>query len=186
MLLGSAPNSSKYAQIVGLVQGRMGSDPDYKRSFTHDSMGDNLLHIWARGGIVIFCIADSKSAPARVAYSMLDELHTRWHATFDGRNNGPYSAQVLENFRDNVVLRFVHVVCLLSYKTNQPFTSCVLITLYIYLNINIRLMSHYSNYEETDKIRRIQAEIDEVKSVMMSNIERVLERGERLDELVST
>jgi len=35
-----------------------------------------------------------------------------------------------------------------------------------------------------DKITRVRGEIDEVKSVMVTNIERVLERGERIELLV--
>ncbi|TPX47475.1 hypothetical protein SeMB42_g03289 [Synchytrium endobioticum] len=44
-------------------------------------------------------------------------------------------------------------------------------------------MEYYSN-PSADKIRQVQGEIDVVKDVMVSNIEKVLERGERIDILV--
>lgn len=45
-------------------------------------------------------------------------------------------------------------------------------------------MDYYSNNPNADKINRVRGEIDEVKSVMVHNIEKVLERGERIELLV--
>lgn len=45
-------------------------------------------------------------------------------------------------------------------------------------------MDYYSSNPNADKINRVRGEIDEVKSVMVQNIERVLERGERIELLV--
>jgi len=45
-------------------------------------------------------------------------------------------------------------------------------------------MDYYSNNPNADKINRVRNEIDEVKSVMVQNIEKVLERGERIELLV--
>jgi len=46
------------------------------------------------------------------------------------------------------------------------------------------LMEYYSTNPNADKINRVKGEIDEVKSVMVTNIEKVLERGERIELLV--
>jgi len=46
------------------------------------------------------------------------------------------------------------------------------------------LMDYYSHNPNADKINRIKGEVDEVKSVMVQNIEKVLERGERIELLV--
>ncbi|KAH7817660.1 synaptobrevin YKT6 [Monocercomonoides exilis] len=40
------------------------------------------------------------------------------------------------------------------------------------------------NPAEADKILRLQREIDAVKAVMVENIDKVLERGEKIDDLV--
>lgn len=45
-------------------------------------------------------------------------------------------------------------------------------------------MDYYSNNPSADRINRVRGEIDEVKSVMVHNIEKVLERGERIELLV--
>lgn len=45
-------------------------------------------------------------------------------------------------------------------------------------------MDYYSNNPNADRINKVRAEIDEVKSVMVHNIETVLERGERIELLV--
>ncbi|KAJ2157213.1 hypothetical protein GGF46_004658 [Coemansia sp. RSA 552] len=45
-------------------------------------------------------------------------------------------------------------------------------------------MDYYSRNPEVDSIRQVQGEISQVKDVMVQNIERVLERGDRIDILV--
>ncbi|GAN03851.1 vesicle-associated membrane protein 712 [Mucor ambiguus] len=45
-------------------------------------------------------------------------------------------------------------------------------------------MDFYSNDKNADKLKQVQGEIDQVQDVMTHNIERVLERGERIDILV--
>jgi len=46
------------------------------------------------------------------------------------------------------------------------------------------LMDYYSNNPSADKLNRLKGEVDEVKSVMVQNIEKVLERGEKIELLV--
>ncbi|KAF8689941.1 hypothetical protein HU200_041576 [Digitaria exilis] len=45
-------------------------------------------------------------------------------------------------------------------------------------------MDYYSNDPNADSINRMRGEIDQVRSVMLDNIDRVLERGDRLELLV--
>jgi vesicle-associated membrane protein 7 len=45
-------------------------------------------------------------------------------------------------------------------------------------------MNYYSNDPAADKISKVKGEIDEVKSVMVTNIEQVLARGEKIELLV--
>eukprot|EP01062_Namystynia_karyoxenos_P080708 TRINITY_DN8728_c0_g1_i1.p2 TRINITY_DN8728_c0_g1~~TRINITY_DN8728_c0_g1_i1.p2 ORF type:complete len:245 (+),score=121.71 TRINITY_DN8728_c0_g1_i1:101-736(+) len=46
-------------------------------------------------------------------------------------------------------------------------------------------LAKYQNPEEADKILKIQRDLEEVKTVMMQNIDKVCERGTKLDELVA-
>lgn len=45
-------------------------------------------------------------------------------------------------------------------------------------------IDYYNTNPSADNIARVQAQIDEVKDVMIENIDRVLERGERIELLV--
>lgn len=45
-------------------------------------------------------------------------------------------------------------------------------------------MEYYNNSDGDNKLKRVQHEIDQVKDVMSHNIDRVLERGDRIDILV--
>ncbi|XP_038710027.1 vesicle-associated membrane protein 711-like [Tripterygium wilfordii] len=45
-------------------------------------------------------------------------------------------------------------------------------------------MDHYSNDPNADRLNRLKGEMSQVRSVMIDNIEKVLERGERLALLV--
>ncbi|TPX60628.1 hypothetical protein SpCBS45565_g07465 [Spizellomyces sp. 'palustris'] len=45
-------------------------------------------------------------------------------------------------------------------------------------------MEYYSNNQGADRLRQVQGEIDQVRDVMVHNIEKVLERGERIEILV--
>ncbi|PVU96316.1 hypothetical protein BB561_001257 [Smittium simulii] len=46
------------------------------------------------------------------------------------------------------------------------------------------IVLHYSNNPSLDPIKKVQGEINQVKDIMIQNIERVLERGDRIDTLV--
>jgi len=61
----------------------------------------------------------------------------------------------------------------LAYSMNEDFSRVLK-----------NLMEYYSTNPNADKINRVKGEIDEVKSVMVTNIEKVLERGERIELLV--
>ena len=43
---------------------------------------------------------------------------------------------------------------------------------------------HYEKSSQFDKMEKIQKDIEEVKGIMIQNIDKILEKGEKLDELV--
>jgi len=47
-------------------------------------------------------------------------------------------------------------------------------------------MAQYSNEKDVDKISAIHAELDDVKNIMQENIEKVVKRGENLQDLELT
>ncbi|EUD69149.1 synaptobrevin like YKT6 [Plasmodium inui San Antonio 1] len=46
------------------------------------------------------------------------------------------------------------------------------------------LLRKYQNPSEADKLSRVQKDLDEVKDVMLKNIDDLLQRGEKLDDLM--
>ncbi|CAB4433000.1 unnamed protein product [Rhizophagus irregularis] len=46
-------------------------------------------------------------------------------------------------------------------------------------------MKYFSNNPDVDKIKQVHGEVEQVKDVMVTNIERVLARGERIELLVN-
>ncbi|CRH01152.1 SNARE protein, putative [Plasmodium relictum] len=46
------------------------------------------------------------------------------------------------------------------------------------------LLKKYQNPSEADKLLKVQKDLDEVKDVMLKNIEDLLQRGEKLDDLM--
>jgi len=61
----------------------------------------------------------------------------------------------------------------LAYAMNEDFSK-----------IMKSVMEYYSLNPNADKINQLKGDVDEVKSVMVQNIEKVLERGERIELLV--
>ena len=45
-------------------------------------------------------------------------------------------------------------------------------------------MQFYSTHPDVDRVQSVKRSLEEVKSIMLENIDRVLERGERIDVLV--
>jgi len=48
------------------------------------------------------------------------------------------------------------------------------------------LLVQYKNPEEADKIKKIAADLEDVKGIMRQNLESMIKRGERLDQLDET
>ncbi|KAF0933505.1 hypothetical protein E2562_018588 [Oryza meyeriana var. granulata] len=61
----------------------------------------------------------------------------------------------------------------LAYSMNDEFSRVL-----------SQQMDYYSNDPNADRISRMKGEMDQVRSVMIDNIDRVLERGDRLELLV--
>ena len=66
-----------------------------------------------------------------------------------------------------------------SAQTAQPFAMNS-----DFSRVLANQMKHFSEAKDLDSISRVQGEIDELKNIMVENIENLSERGERLDLLV--
>mmetsp|Transcript_14971 Transcript_14971/g.40963 ORF Transcript_14971/g.40963 Transcript_14971/m.40963 type:complete len:149 (+) Transcript_14971:2-448(+) len=61
----------------------------------------------------------------------------------------------------------------LAYAMNEEFSRVL-----------CKQMEHYGQSLDEDKIARVKADMDDVKNVMVDNIEKVLKRGEKIELLV--
>ncbi|KAI3454217.1 hypothetical protein Pfo_010880 [Paulownia fortunei] len=81
-------------------------------------------------------------------------------------------------FLDDIHQRFVRtygraVLSAQAYAMNDEFSRVL-----------SQQMDYYSNDPNADRINRLRGEMSQVRSVMIENIDKVLERGDRLDLLV--
>jgi len=82
------------------------------------------------------------------------------------------------SFLDNIKNRFISSYgdrgkTAVAYGMNADFSRVLQIQ-----------MNYFSKDPEADRMSKVRGEIDQVKSVMVANIEKVLERGERIELLV--
>ena len=47
------------------------------------------------------------------------------------------------------------------------------------------LLKKYQNPQEVDQLMKIQADVDETKEIMVKNIDKLLDRNEKLEDLVA-
>jgi len=134
--------SGNFLEITRKILDRIPST-DGKKSYVYDRY---VFHYWTEDGLIFLCMT-SDNFSRRIAFSFLQDIRSRFLATFGSRN---YDAIGCEEFS----------------RTLQ------------------RQMDYYSNDANADKIRKVRGEIDEVKTHMVQNIEKVLERGERIELLV--
>eukprot|EP00879_Flechtneria_rotunda_P001078 GHRR01001218.1.p1 GENE.GHRR01001218.1~~GHRR01001218.1.p1 ORF type:complete len:200 (+),score=63.99 GHRR01001218.1:139-738(+) len=80
----------------------------------------------------------------------------------------------LEDVKDNFMSRYGRTYReAIAYEYNTDFSRVLQ-----------QRMEYFSNDPSADVINRVRGEITQVKDIMIENIEKVLDRGERLDLLV--
>jgi len=89
-----------------------------------------------------------------------------------------YPHRVAHNLLKKVLDEFADQVPSAQWSTTTPDASIQFKVLDVYL-------SKYQNPREVDAMSKIQADLDETKIILHNTIEAVLERGEKIDDLVS-
>lgn len=92
--------------------------------------------------------------------------------------DGDFGRRVPFLFLDDIVRRWVEAYgqrgqTALAYGMNEDFSR-----------VMQRQMDFFSRDPTADRVTRVREEIDEVRSVMVDNIEKVLQRGEKIELLV--
>ncbi|GAY45869.1 hypothetical protein CUMW_092640 [Citrus unshiu] len=151
----TATNASAIArQILDKIPGNNDSHVSY-------SQDRYIFHVKRTDGLTVLCMADD-TAGRRIPFAFLEDIHQRFVKTY-GR--AVLSAQ--------------------AYGMNDEFSRVL-----------SQQMEYYSDDPNADRINRIKGEMSQVgftalsllvkpvRNVMIENIDKVLERGDRLELLV--
>ncbi|KAL9653015.1 hypothetical protein ABK040_015530 [Willaertia magna] len=115
-----------------------------------------IFHILVVGDFnLIFFCMSGKDFGSRIPFNFLEEI----------KNNflEKYSLQKLNNLPNNI-----------PNSLNKEFGS-----------ILRQQTNFYNNTKQSDKITKIKGQIEDVKETMIDNIDKVLDRGEKIDLLVN-
>lgn len=118
--------------------------PGKRQAIEHEGY---VIHVQMRQNGLAGCIITDQEYPARVAFSLISDLLSKfWEANSSGWTN----------LRENSVT-FNHMN---------------------------KAIADYQDPQKADKICKIQKELDDTMGVMHQTIDKVLERGVKLDQLV--
>jgi vesicle-associated membrane protein 7 len=117
--------------------------------------GGTTYHCMVENQIAYMCIADPDT-PTRTAYGFLEELRSKFKAAFAGSSS--------------------------SYPKGPDLnpTACAKFATQIAASIRM-----WNENPDSDKVGKLKTQIEGVKQVMLQNIDDVLERGERIDNIVN-
>ncbi|KAJ0687624.1 putative Longin domain, v-SNARE, coiled-coil domain-containing protein [Helianthus annuus] len=145
--------------IARQILEKMAGDSDMNVSYSQDRY---IFHVKRTDGLTVLCMAHDVSG-RRIPFAFLDDIHQRFVRTY-GRA----------------------VLSAPAYGMNDEFSRVL-----------SQQMEYYSNDPNADKINRLKGEMSQVsrfilsimnqigvRTVMIQNIDEVLERGDRLEILV--
>lgn len=129
-----------------------------------------MFHYICEDGITYMCMADD-SFGRRIPFIFLQDLKEKFLSTY-GRNRAieapPYG---LNEFSRVIEKQMVFLNAYILTKEKKKKTDTF-------------LKEYFSTNPSADRLKQVHGEIEQVKDVMVHNIERVLERGERIELLV--
>ncbi|KAI9103311.1 synaptobrevin-domain-containing protein [Phlyctochytrium arcticum] len=128
---------------------------DSKMTFVYDRY---LFHYMTRNNITYLCLADDAFG-RRLPFAFLEDIAKKFESAYGGERSQNAIAYGLNEF-SKVIAQQMHT------------------------SLNEALQDFYSSDQGADRLRQVQGDIDQVRDVMVHNIEKVLERGERIDILV--
>ncbi|EWC44324.1 hypothetical protein DRE_01150 [Drechslerella stenobrocha 248] len=150
----SSPNSSSVAQIASVVLPKISHDQPQKLTYTYGEHLINYVSTSKTASSLTFLLVTDKSVPRKTSFGFLQTIQQEFSLK--------YTPAMIED---------------------APPYGCA--------EFNKTLKEQIQIYAAGDgedlggnNARHLQAEIDAVRGIMTENIERVLERGERIDLLV--
>lgn len=143
-------------------------ESDSKMSYAYDS---HVFHYIVDQGITFLCMSD-ESVKRRITFAFLEDIKKLWRERFASVEQNALAFSLNDMFSP-----------ILKQKIVCYFNSYFQLFDDLFFNL-LLFQEFYNNDPSSDRIARVQQQIDEVKDVMIENIDRVLERGERIELLV--
>ncbi|KAJ6329992.1 hypothetical protein OIU76_008758 [Salix suchowensis] len=185
----TATNANAIArQILDKIPG----NDDSNVSFSQDRY---IFHVKRTDGLAVLCMADETAGRtwdsrirATTHVGELVEFVGNFIALFSGTiklvcvqlksSLSPRQGRIPFAFLEEIHQRFVRtygraVIAAQAYAMNDEFSRVL-----------SQQMEYYTNDPNADKINRLKGEMSQVRHVMIENIDKVLERGDRLELLV--
>jgi len=147
-----------FNEISTLVLARVhqqSEDSPSKMSLTH---GEFIYHYSVLEGIIIMAITDERF-DRTMAFQFLDSVTEKFHRQFGARAKTA-----------------------IAFAMNTEFSLVISSEIKRY-NSGAASSSRTAN-KDPDKISSLQSEVEQVKDIMVANIDSIIERGEKLDLLV--
>eukprot|EP00758_Cryptobia_borreli_P019353 Tbor_TRINITY_DN8369_c0_g1::TRINITY_DN8369_c0_g1_i1::g.21101::m.21101 len=115
------------------------------------------------------------SSPKKVAVHILTDITTGYAIVSDDHTNRRSGHYVLDEVAKTFVKMFPEGVVPLSPLTTEPFQKPF-----------AEMLAKYSKEGAIDdKAKKVRKTVEEVKELVLENVERVLERGTKIDDIVS-
>jgi synaptobrevin family protein YKT6 len=140
-----------------------------------------------RGKAKEFCTFASRTVAARSTLNVRAKVAQEEHMCYFYRLQNGVTAVVTGNaqYPDRVAFDLV-VKAANSYNDRSGATSVAIVSDQFVENSELMsLLAQYQNPTEADKILKLQKDLNEVKTIMYDNIEKLLERGQKIDDLVA-
>ncbi|CAI0416612.1 unnamed protein product [Linum tenue] len=160
----TATNASAIAkQILGKIPGNDDSHVSY-------SQDRYIFHVKRTDGLTVLCMAEENAGSKPFRSVLL--------SSFFVSGSGQWRRRIPFAFLEDIHQRFVRtygrsVHSAQAYGMNDEFSRVL-----------SQQMEYYSSDPNADRMNRLKGEMNQVRNVMIENIDKVLERGDRLELLV--
>ncbi|KAF8936072.1 Vesicle-associated membrane protein [Dissophora ornata] len=144
----------------------------------------------AKGSIILTEYTNSSGNFTTVTEAILEKIppnNSKLTYVYDREDGLIYMCMADDSFGRRVPFVFLQDVkekFLAQYGRERALNSLVPYGMNEFSNTLAKQMDYFSTNPDADRIKQVQGEIEQVKDVMVQNIERVLERGERIELLV--
>ncbi|KAF9108168.1 Vesicle-associated membrane protein [Mortierella sp. AM989] len=151
----------------------------------------------ARGSVILTEFTNSSGNFTTVTEAILDKIppnnskltyvYDRYLFHYICEDGLTYMCMADDSFGRRIPFAFLQDIkekFLAQYSREQALESLVPYSMNEFSKTIAKQMEYFSTNPDADRIKHVKGEIEQVKDVMVQNIERVLERGERIELLV--